>query len=229
MADPSPGVFESANYQLKSGNSWILGGMFLAVSLPLGGAAVVLLSMPFWFPSRPDLGFALGTGLGAASLCGLCCLAGVLLCIGARRGTAGVTLTKRGIRLTSSLFGDRWADWSSLTPFVEGTSARPSGTNRRCARARIVGPGVSKNLRRWGEFVIFDGFSTPIATMIGDMNAWRAKSTGRATDPTPVEAALLARDPFGSVFSRWLRGAVCVIVGAGTLTQIYFHWFAQHN
>jgi hypothetical protein len=229
MADLTSDVFASVTYHVKSANSWMIGGTFLVMSLPLGYIAISQLLMPLRFPSGPDLGIALGSGVGMASLSGLCCLAGALLCIGARRGTAGVTLTKKGLRITSSLFRDRWADWSSLTPFVEGTYARPSGPNVKCARARIVGPGVSKNLRRWGEVVILDNSSTPIAEMIDEMNAWRAKSTGRGTVPTPVEAALLARSAAGSVLSGWVRGVVSVAVGVGVLAKIYVQWIAPHN
>jgi hypothetical protein len=117
---------------------------------------------------------------------GLVCLTLVFLGIRAEvqawfrqwRGTNCMTVTADGIRLGvtfgPSLLGAQSAEWSSLNAFV--VTQPPVGRARRCAKARIVGPGVSRRLRGKSTFVILDMFPKPIAEIVDELNALRPRS-----------------------------------------------------
>jgi uncharacterized membrane protein len=109
-------------------------------------------------------------------LFGLACALGwftVRLCIGAARGLPRVTVTSTEVRL-STAFGVRWAEWSSLSVFVE--TSVPAGRGRQMgAVSKIVGPGVSPNLNGEREFVITAGqlMRNSIAALVHELNARR--------------------------------------------------------
>jgi hypothetical protein len=214
------GTSAPVTYVPKPATVWSTGVMFMFCMFPMGFCAFLFWTMPVGL-------FRFGFGIPLAVVAVLLGLAGAQMCLGAWRGTIGVTITPAGIRQTSTL-GTYWAEWSSLEPFVEGTYVRPRGGAMACARARIIGPGVSKNLRRRADLVILDGFTTPIATMIREMNAARPGAAGDGMKHAAPFGATLP-EPRGGTAAWGISGVTqmvfTVLLGLGLLYQIYSLYF----
>ena len=157
----------------------------------------MLVSLPVFFISVQFLRLVaesnvwLGIGLVVAGA--VMVLLGGWICLCAWCRWLAVTVTDMGVRQTT-IFGTRWAEWSSLGPFAAATGAPREDGGIPSASARVVGLAASKNLRvrrRRGsaEFSIPDNYTTPIATMIAEMNGWRLRSGGEHDASTPIADA----------------------------------------
>jgi hypothetical protein len=97
----------------------------------------------------------------------------VRLCIGAARGLPRVTISNTGVRLCTA-FDEKWAEWTSLSVFVEKRVLAARGTQMG-AVSKIIGPDVSPNLKGEPEFVISAGqlMRNSIADLVHELNARR--------------------------------------------------------
>jgi hypothetical protein len=78
-----------------------------------------------------------------------------------------------------------------------------------CAKARIVGPGVSRNLRGKDAFVILAMFPQPIGDIADELNALRPRSPeGDAAAAMPVGAEPRAMPP-----QRQLKRLAAIVIG----------------
>ena len=98
---------------------------------------------------------------------------GGTLIIGAARRSIGMTVTLDGISV-ATIFGTRWADWSCLGPFVEGSFNAGKQGILPCVTAPVVGPDVSKNLLHKHTFLIANVFGVPNHRLVEDLNTARA-------------------------------------------------------
>jgi membrane associated rhomboid family serine protease len=97
---------------------------------------------------------------------------------GAMRGLPRLTVTRTGVRL-ETMFGLLAASWESLSLFeVTPLTWSRRGRAIQSATASIVGPQVSRRLRRKKQFVIPDTFQTPIADIVAGLNAQRVAVVG---------------------------------------------------
>ncbi len=206
----------NSSLQWGAGVLYFLLGSFLL--LPTGATVAMMSS----FPGGRDATMIGVIALMAAMMCLLCGL-GIVTCIGAARGLPQLLVDSTGVRLVT-VFGVKWAQWSSLTTFVMSTVPTPRGGRFPAAKARIVGPDVSRNLRRKSGFVIPDTFSTPLVSMIDELNAARPRtpSNARALAETPPISTLGDR-PTPSLGRKWL---LLAMVAISTVVSAYRMWSA---
>lgn len=107
-----------------------------------------------------------------------------LVCIREQRGKNGLTVTARGVRFAA--LSTKWADGASRTDFVVENPLPPRAGKRVCARAGVVGRGVSGWVRREGAFVIPDVFGEPLTAIVGALNALR--KLGQTMRPRPYRS-----------------------------------------
>ncbi len=169
-------------------NRWRSG--FWGVTLLAGGglfAAAALRDFMPWIE-----GGALPGGrpmLGLASALVICALGG-LLSGNALFALPRLRASAEGVEL-ETLFGTKWANWNSLGAFAVATLyAGPLRRRASFATAPITGASISANLRRKKKFALSDGFTTPIAGIVAELNARRARALGlapafAATRPEP--------------------------------------------
>jgi hypothetical protein len=206
------GTTEVVGYRPKPLPIWLTGGVLIwggvlvlvlaafkllwaAVVLPIDEGARILLIVVGLIVASPGC-FAIGVG--------------ALMCFCQWRGLNGVTVTATGITL-SSIFGTQRAEWSSLTAFVVATQPMPRGPARPCAKAGVIGPGISRNLRRRRAFVILDWFTKPIATIVGELNVLRPRS------PENDAAAAIAIEIDLNAASAARRSKVLSLIVTGAL------------
>ena len=90
--------------------------------------------------------------------------------------------TQEGIEL-ETLFGRRWASWHSVSVF-----ANRGGW----AIAAVIGTDAKVSLLFGRNFTIYPSFSTPIATIVSDLNARRAEALCASTANAPPRVAATA-------------------------------------
>jgi hypothetical protein len=209
-------------YRCNSSLQWDGGVLFFLIGsfllMPIGAMVVTMSS----FPGGRDDALIVVIAFMTAMMCMLWGL-GIVTCIGAARGLPKLLVDSTGVRLVKA-FGVKWAQWSSLTIFVMSTMPVARGRPLPAAKARIVGPGVSRNLRRKSEFVISDVFRTPLATMTDELNAERPRTpaNARALAEAPPISKLSDR-PTLSLGKRWL---VLAIVAISVVVSAYRMWSA---
>ena len=214
------GTSDSVTYRPRPGPVWSRAGVctlagLIAILFALGPEGVTVGDL------RAALGHATGTSArilllfaGLALLTPVCIgLFGVLMGFRQWRGMDCMTVTADRIRLAvmhgPSFFGAQWAEWSSLTEFV--VAQRDMGVlgAMPCAKARIVGPGVSRNLRGKDAFVILAMFPQPIGDIADELNALRPRSPeGDAAAAMPVGAEPRAMPP-----QRQLKRLAAIVIG----------------
>jgi hypothetical protein len=158
---------DSFTYHTSMAVRWGFAVMFIYITGLAFIGVVKLTLVSFAFMGPPGYVFL-------ALLFGLVCATGwftVRLCVGAALGLPRLTATSTEVRLTTA-FGVRWAEWSSLTPFV---ASRVPGTrgSQAAAVSKIVGPAVSPNLNGEREFVITAGqlIRNSIGGLVHEINA----------------------------------------------------------
>lgn len=209
-------------YRSNSSLQWGGGVLFFLIGsfllMPIGAMIVTMSSFP---GGRDDTLI----GVIAFMTTMMCLLWGlsIVTCIGAARGLPQLLVDANGVRLVTT-FGLKGAQWSSLTTFVMSTMPAARCRPLPAAKARIVGPDVSRNLRRKSEFVIPDTFRMPLATMIDELNAARPRtpSNARALAETPPISTLSDR-PTPSLGKKWL---ILVIVAISIVVGAYRMWSA---
>jgi membrane associated rhomboid family serine protease len=108
---------------------------------------------------------------------------GILIAINALRGLPRVAVTREGIKLQSTL-RTKWARWDSLEPFAIMAFGKTP-----VAKAKIIGPNVRKGALSQRRFRIPDYFTTPLVTIVAELNAARAQALGLSA-PTFAAAEL---------------------------------------
>jgi hypothetical protein len=114
--------------------------------------------------------------------------------IGALRRSIGVTVTSEGVSSTT-IFGTRWAEWSSLGSFTEGTFNGGRQGVLPCVNAPIIGLGASKGLRRKKTFLIVDVFGIPASDLAAEINAARPGSDTLAPDAAAARSSRIVAGP----------------------------------
>jgi hypothetical protein len=207
-------------YRSNSSLQWGCGVLFFLIGsfllMPIRAMVVTMSSLP---GGRDDTVFSM-VAIMTAAMCLLWGLS-IVTCIGAARGLPQLLVDSTGMRLVT-MFGVKWAQWSSLTTFVMSTVPTPRGGRFPAAKVRIVGPDVSRNLRRKPEVVVLDTFRTPLATMIDELNAARPRTTSntRALAEAPPISTPSGR-PTPSVGRKWL---LLAMVAIATVTAAYRMW-----
>jgi len=210
-------------YLRRPGEVWAKGGTILAVSLPVFFISVRFLHLV----AESNVWLGIGLVLMGAAMV----LLGAWICLCAWCRWLAVTVTEAGVRQTT-IFGTRWAEWSSLGPFAAAMASARDDRGKPSARARVVGLAASKNLRgrtlRGGaEFSIPDNYTTPIATMIAEMNGWRLRGGAEQRTSAPIANAppqAIAGPP------RWSRSLVrlavlCALLAGAFLVRLCFVWY----
>lgn len=100
---------------------------------------------------------------------------------GVLRALPRLTVEPAGVRL-DTMFGSLEASWNSLSLF-QAPPVTGSRRSYQSALASIIGPEVSRRLRRKKFFVIPDSFQTPIAEIVVELNAQRVAVSDPAALP----------------------------------------------
>lgn len=185
---------DPVTYGSEPATRWLAGGVFVLFCGFLLLIDMILVHIMLTSPRAP-VPIAIGVMLFLLALACFSGGIGALFCIGAARGLPRMTVTSTGIRI-SSPFGVQWAEWASLTDFVLSTTPAPRGPPLPTAKARIVGSGVSPNMRGKPEFVIRAMFRMPVATLVDDLNRLRPRTvvSGAAVEKAPPLSDPRARD-----------------------------------
>jgi membrane associated rhomboid family serine protease len=198
-------------------------------SLRIGGALLLLAAFAGHHPLRDLMswlagapapsGAALFALSGAALLfaCGMLALANAML------GLPRLAATDDGIEM-DTLFGTKWANWNSLAAFEMNPAHRRALSPRLAlAASAITGGAVSANLARKGKIAIPDAFLVPLAHLVEDINARRARALGlaqvfgRAVVSRPVEIAQFGVRGAKVPWLSFLMLAVLASIFAGEL------------
>ena len=225
------GTSDSVTYRPRPGPVWLRAG-----ACTLAGLIVILFVLGPDGVTVGDLraafGHATGTSArilllfaGLALLTPVCIgLFGVLMGFRQWRGMDCMTVTADRISLAvmhgPSFFGVQWAAWSSLTQFV--VAQRDMGVlgAMPCAKARIVGPGVSRNLCGKDAFVILAMFPQPIGDIVDELNALRPRSPEDDAAPAmPVGA-----EPRAMPLPRQLKRLAMIVISVIALKTL-LQWY----
>lgn len=211
------GTSESVTFRSKPGPKWVFGGIWILSGLLLGVESLVIMDggrIYGLFEVQPGAAFPTGLMIGFVGACPLV-VRGALVWFREWRGANGLTVTANGLRLVS--LSTRRAEWSGLTDFVVSNQPTLNGGKRVCAKAAIVGPAVSKNLRAKGVFIIPDIFPQPIATIVDELNALRPQS--QANDAAAaIPIAAVPRPPSPFKMPKWLIVAAVLALVVASFT-----------
>jgi rhomboid protease GluP len=145
---------------------------------------------------------------------------GMVVAVGALRGRPRLIVTPAGVTL-ETLYGTKWADWSSLAAFELTTRyVGPLWRSVRSATARITGTGAGRSLLRSKKMVIPDAFLMPIETIAFDLNQRRERVPGAAAAAVePAEAVPAA--PTGTRVP-WLTFVILAVLVAAFIGERRF-------
>jgi rhomboid protease GluP len=208
MPASRPDTFADTCYRPRSAAMWRAGAFFTLCAVVTAWVPVKAIWTSGVLPDVHGV-FMLVLACGSLAFA-------VLGLAAAALGLPRLTVTPSGIRSESAL-RTQWANWQSLGAF----QVAPSYVSRRgrrvlAARAPIIGTGVSKNLRHKQQFAIPDSFQTPIASIVGELNARHphALASGPAA-PADADAAAYGVADFKVPWLTiaLLAGLIVVFVG----------------